>query len=170
MDGSARRCDQLHIKSERLTRFSPKHDADRCAPASRIHQLLALLSYSGTKNPARMQILAIDSLGSCALSVSTSSNRGFTSSSCWSIEYLVFPSLDIKWQAYNYKETLMSLDKIIVIAMAVAFFGGIILLGIKSRRNASNESVNHPLLLTRTVRKTLCQMKPREKERRKSNR
>ena len=49
----------------------------------------------------------------------------------------------------------MSLDKIIVIAMAVAFFGGIIWLGIKSRQDKNNERVDLPF-------------EPREKERRKS--
>jgi hypothetical protein len=59
MDGSLKQCDHLHKKVECLTRFSPKHDDYRCAPASRIHQILAFLRYSGTKNPARMLILAL---------------------------------------------------------------------------------------------------------------
>jgi len=63
----------------------------------------------------------------------------------------------------------MSLDKIIVIAMAVAFFGGIIWLGIKSRQNASNEG--QPSSSPNYNREEDSSLeKSREKERRKSNR
>jgi hypothetical protein len=58
MDGLLKPCDQLRIKVGCLTRFSPKHDDYRCAPASRVRQRLAFLRYSGTKNPARMLIPA----------------------------------------------------------------------------------------------------------------
>jgi hypothetical protein len=165
MDGSAWRYDRLHPKSESLTRFSPKHDDDRCASASRIHQLLALLSYRGTKNPARAQILALiawDLRSIC----STYSNRGFTSPLLVN-RVLVFPSLVLRGRHAVSKETLMSLDKIVVIALAVAFFGGVILLAIKSRQDKNKEG-QPPASPDQNSEDVALQIDRREKERRKS--
>jgi hypothetical protein len=94
MDDSSQPCDQLHTISKRLTRFSSKHNADRCAPASRIHQLLALLSYSGNNNPARMRIFALVAWGLRSIYL-TSSNRGSTSPLLVN-RILVFPSLVLR--------------------------------------------------------------------------
>ena len=61
----------------------------------------------------------------------------------------------------------MSLDKIIVIAMAVAFFGGIILLGIKSRQDKNKER-QPPSSPDQNSERVDLPFEPREKERRKS--
>jgi hypothetical protein len=60
----------------------------------------------------------------------------------------------------------MTLDKIIVIAMAVAFFGGIIWLGIKSRQDKSRAS-QPPASPDQNNERANLPYEPREKERRK---
>jgi hypothetical protein len=61
----------------------------------------------------------------------------------------------------------MSLDKIVVIALAVAFFGGLILLAIKGQRD-KNKDVQPPSSPDQNSEGVALPLQPREKERRKS--
>jgi len=61
----------------------------------------------------------------------------------------------------------MTLDKIIVIVMAAAFFGGIIWLGIKSRQDKNKER-QPPSSSDQNSERADLPYEPREKERRKS--
>jgi hypothetical protein len=58
----------------------------------------------------------------------------------------------------------MSIDKIVVIALAVAFFGGVILLAIKGRRDKDSQSPSSPDQSSEGV---ALPFQPREKEPRK---
>jgi hypothetical protein len=61
----------------------------------------------------------------------------------------------------------MSIDKIIVIALAVAFFGGVILLAIKSRQDKNKEG-QPPSFSDKSSDGVALPSQPREKEQRKS--
>ena len=63
------------------------------------------------------------------------------------------------------KETCMPLDRIVVFAMAIAFFGGLIWLAVKSRRGAGKEG-QPPY----NREEDSAPQQSREKERRKPNR
>jgi hypothetical protein len=61
----------------------------------------------------------------------------------------------------------MSLDKIIVIALAAAFFGGVILLAIKSQRD-KNKVAQPPSPSSQSGKDVALPFQPGEKEQRKS--
>ena len=77
MDGLSQRSDQLHKKPEGLIRSYLEHNDGWGAATGRKHKLLALLNHSGTKNPARMWILALIAWDLRSICFK-SSNRGFT--------------------------------------------------------------------------------------------
>jgi hypothetical protein len=69
--------------------------------------------------------------------------------------------------SWNHRRTLMSIDKIVVIALAVAFFGGVILLAIKSKRDAVKEA-QPPPSSDQSREGVALPFQPRENERQKS--
>jgi hypothetical protein len=61
----------------------------------------------------------------------------------------------------------MSIDKIVVIALAVVFFGGLILLAIKGQRD-KNKNGQPPSSSDQSSESVALPFQPREKEQRKS--
>jgi hypothetical protein len=64
----------------------------------------------------------------------------------------------------------MALDKIIVSIMAIAFFGGLIFLALKGRRDATKEGQPSSSPTQNIANDLASPIQPKEKERRKSKR
>jgi hypothetical protein len=64
----------------------------------------------------------------------------------------------------------MALDKIIVFIMAIAFFGGLIFLALKGRRDATKEGQPSSSHSQDAAEADALPIQPQEKERRKSKR
>jgi hypothetical protein len=133
----------------------------------RCFQLLALNNYGTCPNPAKMRIDALilrELRSACSAFSSQQFNYPLLAREC-----LAMSLSGLFWGGSAIiKETYLALDKIIVFIMAIAFFGGLIFLALKGRRDATKEGQPSASPAQNSVDDVSPPYQPQGKKRRKS--
>jgi hypothetical protein len=133
----------------------------------RCFQILALNNYGTCPNPAKMRIDALtlrELRSACSAFSSQQFNYPLLVRECLAMS---LPGLFWGGSAII-KETHMALDKIIVFIMAIAFFGGLIFLALKGRRDTTRDSQQSSSHYQDAADDVALPIQPQGKERRKS--